>query len=874
MNVRRATLAVICWSLAAAIGASPAWAQARFRFDTTPGRLSKEAVPLDIRLVLDLDPARERFEGHVEIDLKLSKPAAALELHAHELGATRAWLGSGRERRALVVTPDTDAQLWRLTRADGRPLAAGRQRITIDYAGQVQRQGEGLFRADTLVGGQAHPTLATQLEPIHARRVFPAFDEPVFRARYTLTVRAPEGYEVLSNMPRRTRAVAGGIATHRFMTTPPMPSYLFAVAVGRYEVLEGRAAGVPLRIVTAPGKREQGRFALATTQQLMPYFTRYFGTPYTLPRLDQLAVPSTRWGAMEDWGLISYAENLLLVDPATTGPAQQRRVYNLVAHEVAHQWFGNLVTAASWNEIWLNEAFATWMAAKAMDRFNPEWQTLLNSRGWIDETMAQDATDATRAIRSGPVRETAVFDVFDDITYAKGGAVLTMIEQWLGEERFRRGLAAYMRARRLSNATAGDLWFHIGRSAGRDVGAMASSWTDQAGFPLVSVTERCQAGATRVTLTQQRFRLREPRPGDAGQRWQIPVRLARGSQAATVLLVDAKATVTLPGCSAEPVRANAGGRGYYRVAYAPDAHAALRERFPSLPAADRVALLADTLALAQAGERMAWLSLLPRVRDAGRVPLFKQAIEAFDQLDKALAGSAQQAAMRESASALLATELQRLGWDATPGDDPETVALRGRLVRQLAALDDPATLTEAQARLARDESGQQPLHPSLREAVQIAAGVAADRARFDRMLAALAAAGSEQERRVLAASLASGRDAGRAQELLDRMLRGDLPTNTASMMPSLLAQHSPHGDLAYRHVVEHWEGWSRIAGQVGRRWLLPGAAEHANDPARAKSLIDDQARLVGPDGAQLAARAAARIGQLADLKARASGLGP
>jgi aminopeptidase N len=598
--------------------------------------------------------------------------------------------------------------------------------------------------------------------------------------------------------------------------------------------------------------------------------------PYALPRLDKLAVPSTRRVAMEDWGLISYPESALLVNPATT-PAQRRWIYELIAHEIAHQWFGNLVSAASWSEIWLSEAFATWMARKATHRFNPDWHTALNTRSAIEQTMALDATEATRAIRSGPVRETAVMDVFDGITYDKGGAVLTMIEQWLGEVTFRRGLAAYMRERRMSGATAGDLWHHIGRASGRDVAAMAASWTDQVGFPLVTLHTRCEGGSTRVELSQRRF--------VSGQalntpvRWQVPVRLAHGLRESTVMFAEERAHVTLPGCDAQPVRANAGGLGFYRVAYAPEAHSQLRERFAELPAADRVALLADALAFIREGsmpvsELSRWLTLPATVQDAGRGPLFKQAIDAFEWLDKALAGTPQQAAMRELARSLMAPELARLGWDPKEGDDSETLTLRARLVRQLASLDDAATLAEALARALRDESGAQPLHASMRRPVRVAAGVSADRERFDRLLAELARADNEQERFTLALALASGRDADRARELLDRMLKGDLPSNLALRMPSMVAENSPYGELVYRHLLEHWPKWAEIAGQSDKRWLLPGAAASANDPARAKGLVEDQARLVGPDGALTAARAAAQISQKADLKSRAAILGP
>ncbi|HEU5294539.1 MAG TPA: ERAP1-like C-terminal domain-containing protein, partial [Burkholderiaceae bacterium] len=506
-------------------------------------------------------------------------------------------------------------------------------------------------------------------------------------------------------------------------------------------------------------------------------------------------------------------------------------------------------------------------------------QVLLNRRGHVDETMAIDATDATRAIRSGPVRETAVYDVFDNITYVKGGAVLGMIEQWLGEERFRRGLAAYMREQRLSNATAGDLWFHIGRAAGRDVASMAASWTNQPGFPLVSVQSRCDGGVTRVALSQRRFRA-PASAASSSATWQIPVRLARGAQAATVLLSGASATATLAGCSDEPVRANAGGIGYYRTAYDAQARAALQVRFVRLPPADRVLLLADVLALAQAGdlplaEALRWLAGLHDVRDAARVPLFGQAVEAFEWLDNAFTGTPQQATLRESARALLKPELARLGWDPAAADDAETLALRARLVRALGRLQDPDTQAEALARVERDEALTPRLHRSVREAAQVVAGARADRARFDRMLAQLAAANGEQERRTLVSALASSGDAARATELLDRMLKGDLPPNTAMLVPMKMAELSPlGGDIVYRHLIAHWPAWAQLAGPYGRRWLLPEAAWHSNDPARAQQLLADQQRLVGPDGQAMAARAAAHIGQLADIRDRAATIGP
>ena len=466
-----------CILLAILLAAQAALAQPRFDFDTTPGRLPKTVLPERCALTLTLDPEAVRFSGQAVITLRVREPVRAIVLHAAQLKSTRAQLGD----RPLTVSPDEASQTWTLTPTDGALIAAGQHQLALDYDGPVRNTGAGLFQAPHQVAGLPARMLATQLQAIDARAVFPSFDEPAFRTVFELTVRAPKGYEVLSNMNETSALDDGALRVHRFAPTPPMPSYLVSVAVGRFDALSGQAAGVPLRVLSAPGKGAQGAYALAVLGQLLPYYNDYFGVPYALPKLDMLAVPSNRYGAMEDWGLISYTESLLLFDPASSGAQARRRIFSIVAHEVAHQWFGNLVTAASWEEIWLNEAFATWLAEKATDRFNPDWQLPLRRRMDIEEAMARDAGTATRAIRSGPVPEDQVFDVFDDITYDKGGAVLTMLERWIGPDLFRRGLADYMQARQLSNATAGDLWFHIGKASGRDVAALAASWTDQPG---------------------------------------------------------------------------------------------------------------------------------------------------------------------------------------------------------------------------------------------------------------------------------------------------------------------------------------------------------------------------------------------------------
>ena len=407
-------LALACASITPLAGAQAA--PARFDFDSVPGRLPKEVQPTHVALTLTLDPALPRFGGEATITLRVRKPVPALLLHAHELDAESAvLLGAGGERR-LTVVPDAQAQTWRLVPVDGQGIAAGDARLQLAWRGTVNDNDAGLFVAPFTSSGRPARWLATQLEAIFARRLLPSFDEPAFRSVFEVAVRAPKGQPVASNMPEVGQVDEGARVLHRFAPTPPMPSYLLAVMVGPHDVLAGTAAGVPLRILTAPGKSAWAAYALESTQKILPYYNDYFGVPYALPKLDQLAVPSSRNGAMEDWGLISYAESALLFDPATSNPQTRRGIFSIIAHEVAHQWFGDLVTAASWEEIWLNEAFATWMAEKASERFNPDWQLKLRRRATIDKAMGRDAGPATRAIRSGAVLEDRVFDVFDDIT--------------------------------------------------------------------------------------------------------------------------------------------------------------------------------------------------------------------------------------------------------------------------------------------------------------------------------------------------------------------------------------------------------------------------------------------------------------------------
>jgi len=691
---------------------------------------------------------------------------------------------------------------------------------------------------------------------------------------FEISVTAPSGYEVISNMPRVASDVRGGSTEHRFQPTPSMPTYLVAVSVGRFSTVSGEAGGVPLRIFAAEGKQDQTAYAMAVTKKVFPFYAEYFGVPYSLPKLDQLAVPGIRRGAMEDWGLISYAEDVLLYNPATSEPEAQRYIFSLIAHEIAHQWFGNLVTAASWEEIWLNEAFATWMEIKASERFNPEWHEGLKRRRRVDRTMTGDAGPATRAIRSGPVNEASVFDVFDSITYSKGGAVLAMLEQWIGEQPFRNGLVRYMKDRQFSNATAGDLWHHMEQASGKSVAAVASSWTDQKGFPVVQVAASCKEGRTSVALSQSRFSLgTQPLPP---QGWKIPIVLARGKERRVLLLEQPTANATFDGCSNVPVLANPEGLGFYRIRYDAATLRRLADSFQRLLPTQRVPLLSDTFALAQAGRvgmpsYFLLLAAIPRVEDESRSALFSLAIDHLKFLEVVTAGTPAHSRVRSAARSLLNPALVRLGWTASPAEDSESSTLRSSLISELAHFGDTAVITHA-TRLFDDADvdGAAPLPAATRSAIIAAVGVGADRAHFDRLLSLLKSTDSEEDRRTFAEALAGVRDERLAAMLLASAIAPGIAPNIAAAIPGMMAARSPHGPLAYQFTLDHWPKLAAIAGDTfrGRSRLLPNAAASFNENARAKQLIADQAREAGPDDAVPAQRVASRIELHADVRNR------
>src|SRR6266849_1356939 len=509
------------------LSASAAVAGAVYSFETTPGRLPKAVVPTHYAIELEPDLERLTLAGAEVVDIEVREPTARLVLNAVNITLAAATIDD--EAESATVALDAAAETATLTFP--RPLVVGAHRLRIGFAARINTFGRGLFAVDYPTDAGRKRMISSQLEPADARRIFPCWDEPAFKATFALTVTVPRAFLAVSNMPiAHEEPVTPTLKQVEFMPTPKMSSYLFVLAAGELERLSAQADGVAIGVVTAAGKREQGRFALDSAADLLRYFNDYFGIKYPLPKLDLIAVPGGFGGAMENWGAITFFESRLLFDPAASADAARRGIFSIVAHEIAHQWFGNLVTMGWWDNLWLNEGFATWMQVKAAEHLYPQWQTWLNSNEQKQIAMSLDARRTSHPIQQPVADQSEAMTAFDGITYNKGQALIRMLETYLGDEVFRDGIRKYIAAHAYGSTTTADLWQALESAAGKPVTGIAASFTEQVGVPLITAETSCSGDMQRMALRQDRFVIAPARSAPAGgegtvrspRTWQIP----------------------------------------------------------------------------------------------------------------------------------------------------------------------------------------------------------------------------------------------------------------------------------------------------------------------------------------------------------------
>ena len=722
-------------------------------------RLGDAVKPLAYALALQLDPRRQDYAGRVEIDVELAAPRDFFWINGIRLDVQSAVVTAGSERFVATAAPAGGDEPFIGLQFD-RPLPAGRARLAIAFRGRMSNdETRGLFRQQDLGAWYAF----TQFESDHARRAFPSFDEPHWKTPWTLTLTVPKDDVAVSNTPVVSeQPAADGWKEVRFAPTQPLPSYLVALGVGPFDVVDGGKAGLKqtqLRYIVPRGRAAQVRYAAQATPRLLELLEAYFGIPYPFEKLDSLAIPiTTNFGAMENPGLITYRSGLLLATPDREDERFRKAYAGVGAHEIAHQWFGDLVTMRWWDDVWLNESFATWMARKAVLQFEPAWEPHGYRAHERQEALLADRMATARSVRRPVETRNDLAGAFSAITYQKGGSILHMYETALGEARFQEGVRRYLKRHAWGNASAQDFFAALA-DGDQHLAAGMADFVQQPGVPVVDVSVDCSGAPATATLRQQRFVPAGAAPGSG--RWAIPVCLrAEGArQPVCTTLREEQQQVALPGAARCPwVLPNPGGSGYYLSRLAAPS---LRKLVPAqLSVPEAIALVSDQATLAQSGALPvdSLLELAGRMARDRRPEVAAAAAYAVGDLHPALfAGrEAQHAAWIR---AQFGPTAARLGWLPKAGENDATRGLRSVVLPLVADLGaDPALRAQAkplaQAWLAGD---RQRLGALGRRVLQVAAQDA-DAALFDAYLAAARAAGDGRTRTEILYALGKVRD--------------------------------------------------------------------------------------------------------------------
>ena len=790
---------------------------------TETARLTRSVLPIHYGLSIDTDAEMSRFSGSVTITLEVTEPTSTIVLHAKELDVELDSLSRGDEQLVAELTPEPASE--RIIVRTERPLPEGPAQLVLRFGGEVSRGLLGYYRSTFVDASGAERVLAaTQFEAPHARRAFPCFDEPEFKAVFAVTLVVADGLLAISNGPEIGReSLGGGRVRIDFAPTIPMSTYLVAWVVGPLELTEAvDAGGVALRVAYVPGKAHLTRFALEVGAFAIPFFADYYGIPYPGEKCDLVALPDFSFGAMENLGCVTFREARLLLDPEQVTLSEASDAALTIVHEIAHMWFGDLVTMKWWNGIWLNEAFATFMEHLGVDAHRPDWKT------WDDFALGRaaaldvDALSNTRTVEYEVITPEDADGMFDLLTYQKGGSILRMVERWLGADAFRTGVRHYLDRYQLGNTETTDLWDSLESATSEPARRIMDSWIFQPGFPLVSA----HADGDTVTITQQRFSYEN---ADSAQRWAIPVRARVHTGAASEtrsLLLDGDSTTFDAGADSLVVL-DAGGEGFYRVSYPGDWRDRLLDAGVLEPL-ERFALVDDLWASVLAGRAPAadLLALAHKLRDEDDLVVWRVLLSVLRGTARLVEGDAL-VRLRAEVAEVVAPTFERLGWDPAPTDDARTRQLRGIVLDAMGTLaEDRAVI--ARARETDTDSGADPDVAAACVAIVAAAG---DEETFDDFAhrAAVATTPQAQLRYLYALGTFPTEDLAlrAARHAMSDAVR---PQNGPFVIQRALRSRD-HGPLVWAFVRDHWDDIrARFSGSLiprlldGVTWLVDDAS--------------------------------------------------
>jgi aminopeptidase N len=748
------------------------------------GRLPDTARPLRYSIALVVDPSKERFVGDVTIDVDIPAPTSAVVLHGKNLALIRAEaiVGGASIPGSDAIRPPAGGKFPdELVLSFPRRLPPGRAQIRVAYTAPFETRTIGLFR----VRDGSDSYAFTQLEPADARRVFPCFDEPGNKTPFELKVTVPKGQLAVANGAEIGRADTpdGRSTTFSFAATEPLPTYLFALGVGPLEIREGPREPVPIRLVATRGKTKLGEPVLETAAAALKLLATYLDRPYPYGKLDLLSVPELEAGGMENAGLVTFRDDLVLLDPASASTGARRNMTELVAHELAHQYLGNLVTMRWWDDLWLNEGLATWITPRIVDTLHPGTDALGDATLAKLGVMDLDGLSAIHPVRQPVVATGEAEDAFDPITYDKGAAVMGMLEAWIGPEAMQKGLRAHIAAHANGVATADDLIAALGEASGKDVAHVASAFLDHAGVPLVRAELACERNKPpRVSLKRTRYRARPALPDDRPDLtpWKVPVCVTAEGSATPVcgLLGDDVLDLALPGerCP-KYVYPNANEAGYYRFSVPSAQWSALVASVKRLSPRERAGLVADAWALVQSGDlgADALFDLLAALRGERNRVVVAQMVATLEEVRGTLIDAGTEPGFRNFVGSLFAPLGKELGWETRKTDGEEQRLLRAEVLWALGLLaEDTWALGQADRRAAAYLDDPRTLDADTTGIALLAAARRADEKRLVDLRDAIRKAATPEERAMAVRALGGLRNPKLLERALDLALTGDL----------------------------------------------------------------------------------------------------
>ena len=825
------TLALAATTLDAAAQATDAWTPPQVEATT---QLPRNVRPTHYDVSVVPHAATLTFDGKAAIDLDVLDPTDRIVLNAIDMRFDRATLvpvDGGAPMPAAVSVDDAGQTA---TFAFDEPLRIGSYRLALDYSGRIGTQANGLFAIDYATESGEKRALYTQFENSDARRFIPSWDEPNYKATFTLTATVPAAQMAVSNMPvAETTDLGNGTKRVRFAPSPKMSTYLLFFGLGDFDRATTVADGVEVGVVTQAGKAGQSQFALDSAAAVLQEYNDYFGVPYPLPKLDNIASPgrSQFFSAMENWGAIYTFEYAQLLDPRIATQRDRQRVFSTGAHEIAHQWFGDLVTMSWWDDLWLNEGFASWMESRTTAKLHPEWNSEMASVvGAREAAMARDAVATTHPVVQHVETVEQASQAFDSITYSKGEAVIRMLENYVGADTWREGVRKYIKAHAYGNSVSDFLWDAIDSVSGKPIKQIAHDFTLQPGIPLVRVeSAQCRDGNTTLQLAQGEFT--RDRPDKQALAWHVPVVAGVvGNDLARTVVAGGSATLQLPGCG--PVLVNAGQAGYYRTLYAPGQFAALRDGFGALAPVDQLGLMNDVWALGMAGLQPVsdYLAIASRVPADADPQVWSDIAGSLGTIDDYYRGDAQdQARFRRFALATLQPVFARVGWEAKEGESDPLAALRTDMIGTLAGLGDASVIAEARRRFAASDTDADAKPVALRRTILGIVADNADAATWDKLHAQAQAETTPLIKDQLYGLLASAQDEALAKRALELALTDEPGATNSAGMISYVAYEHP--DLAFDFAVAHREAVDKLVDSTSRARYYPGLGAGSRDPA-------------------------------------------